>query len=221
MQRSTLVSVITVVAFTIVVSACGDRTTAPVEPSVFANASPSPSSGAVERWPAPLDPIKRIVAAGLTPEVKEHLAFHAHAHLDVFIDGRPIVVPAGIGINIDDPGVRRFDEADGSVGYGGIEGCDHPCISPLHTHGTDGILHTESATSGLNTLGQFFTEWGVDLGESCVGEYCRPTAIAVYVDGKLYSGDPSAIELSDRLEIAIVIGTPPPQIPSTADFTHA
>jgi hypothetical protein len=155
------------------------------------------------------------------PEVKEHLAFHAHAHLDVFVDGKPIVVPAGIGINTSDPGVHRFDGVDGSVGYGDIETCDQPCISALHTHDPDGILHTESAIATPNTLGQFFTEWGVALSKTCVGEYCSPTPIAVYLDGKLYSGDPSVIELTDRLEIAIVIGTPPAQIPSTADFTGA
>ena len=59
------------------------------------------------------------------------------------------------------------------------------------------------------------------LSESCVGEYCRPEPIAFYVDGKPYTKDPRAIELTDRKEIAIVIGTPPPQIPETADFAGA
>ena len=39
-------------------------------------------------------------------------------HLDVFMDGRPVLVPAGIGIDIDDPAVKRFEDP---VGYGGIE----------------------------------------------------------------------------------------------------
>ena len=59
------------------------------------------------------------------------------------------------------------------------------------------------------------------LSESCVGEYCSPEPIAFYVDGKPYTEDPRAIELTDRKEIAIVIGTPPPQIPKTADFSNA
>ena len=58
-------------------------------------------------WRAPPDPLRRTVAAGLQPERKEFLIHHAHAHLDVFVDGEPIVVPAGIGINIDDPEVQR------------------------------------------------------------------------------------------------------------------
>ena len=183
----------------------------------------SASSAADPRalWPAPQDPLERTEAAGLEPARKEFHINHVHAHLDVFVDGEPIAVPAGIGIDIDDPEVRRFEESDGSVGYGGIERCRKPCISPLHTHDGDGIIHTESANPEPNTLGQFFTEWGVRLSVSCVGEYCSPEPIAFYVDGKPYAEDPRAIELTDRKVIAVVIGTPPPQIPTTADFENA
>jgi hypothetical protein len=172
-------------------------------------------------WSAPPDPLERTVAAGLEPGPKEYLTNHVHAHLDVFVDGKPIAVPAGIGINIDDPDVRRFEEPDGSVSYGGITLCRQPCISPLHTHDGTGIIHTESASPEPNTLGQFFIEWGVSLSDSCVGEYCSPEPIAFYVNGEAYTQDPREIELTDRKEIAIVIGTPPPQIPETADFSKA
>jgi len=174
-----------------------------------------------EPWPAPPDPLERTVAAGLPPERKEFLIHHAHAHLDVFVDGKPIVVPAGIGINIDDPEVQRFKDPDGAVGYGGIRRCRRPCISPLHTHDATGIIHTESKSPEPNMLGQFFTEWSVRLSESCVGEHCSPDRIAFYVNGKPYRQDPRTIELTDREEIAIVIGTPPPEIPNTADFSKA
>ena len=187
-------------------------------------AAPEPASSdadAAVLWPAPPDPLERAVAAGLQPERKEFLVHHAHAHLDVFVDGKPIVVPAGIGINVDDPEVRRFEEPDGTVGYGGIMRCRKPCISPLHTHDADGIIHTESKSPEPNTLGQFFTEWGVRLSESCLGERCSPDGVAFYVDGKRYREDPGAIELTDRKQIAIVIGTAPAQIPKTADFSNA
>ena len=182
----------------------------------------SPSAAPAVAWPAPSDPLDRVVAAGLKSEVREHLAFHVHAHLDVFVDGKPVTVPAGVGINIDDPEVHRFtDTPDGSVGYGGIKRCRTPCISPLHTHDDTGILHTESSTPTPNTLGQFFTEWGVRLSSSCVADYCSPKPIAFYVDGKTYTQDPQAIELTFQKEIAIVIGKPPAQIPKTADFSKA
>lgn len=169
-------------------------------------------------WEAPKDPLARTVAAGLKPERKEFLVHHVHAHLDVFVDGVPLVAPAGIGINIADRAVHRFEAPDKSVVYGGIKRCRTPCISPLHTHDNTGILHTESATAEPNTLGQFFTEWGVRLSGSCVAEHCAPEPIAVYVDGHPYAKDPRAIELTDRKEIAIVIATPPSKIPKTADF---
>jgi hypothetical protein len=164
----------------------------------------------------------RAVQAGLKPGPKEFLATHVHAHLHVFVDGTPVTVPSGIGINITDPAVRRFDDPDGSVGYGGIQLCNEPCISPLHTHDVTGILHTESTEAEPNTLGEFFIEWGVPLDASCVSTFCSPaTKIAIYVDGVLGSGDPRAIELTNQREIAIVIGTPPAEIPTSADFTGA
>jgi hypothetical protein len=189
--------------------------------AIVVKPAPKPAQGAAP-WPAPADPLRLTLAAGLTPERKESLTFHVHAHLDVFLNGRRVVVPAGIGINIKDPAVRVFtDTPDGSKAYGGIELCAKPCISPLHTHDNTGILHTESATPVPNRLGQFFTEWGVRLGRACVGGYCRPTNIEFFVNGNRYGGDPRTILLTDRKEIAIVIGTPPKKIPKTADISRA
>jgi len=169
-------------------------------------------------WPAPPNPLELTVEAGLEPAPKEFLVNHVHSHLDVFIDGEKVTVPAGIGINIEDPGVRTFENP---VGYGGIEMCDQPCISPLHTHDETGVLHTESIDPEAHTLGQFFVEWGVELSEICIAEHCDPTPIAVYVDGEPYDGDPRAIELTDEKVIVIAIGTPPEVIPSTYDFSNA
>jgi hypothetical protein len=222
----TLPLLIVVGSLVLAVAGCGDNEDGGTgeSPGQAPQAEQEPGSAdgdARVLWPAPPDPLERTVAAGLQPEPKEFLIHHVHAHLDVFVDGEPIGVPAGIGINLDDPEVRRFDLPDGSVSYGGIKRCRKPCISPLHTHDGTGIIHTESATPEPNTLGQFFTEWGVRLSESCVGEYCGPEPIAFYVNGDPYAEDPRAIELTDRKEIAIVIGTPPAEIPKTADFSKA
>jgi hypothetical protein len=188
------------VALVLVASACG-------------SSSSSPGSGSPEAplWPRPDDTLELITKAGLTPQVKEFLSYHVHAHLDVFINGEPVVVPAGIGIDITDPGVQTGP----GPSYGGIEECEHPCISPLHTHDTTGILHTEAAAEHPNTLGEFFIEWGVALNDRCVGDYCEPdTTIQVYVNGTAYDGNPADIALADQTEIAIVIGTAPAEIPS-------
>jgi hypothetical protein len=166
-------------------------------------------------WPAPGNPLELAVNAGLKPETKERVLFHVHAHLDIFIDGRSVLVPAGIGINVLDPAVHH-GEWNGNPQYGGITECAQPCISPLHTHDVSGVIHTESGFTTTNRLGQFFTEWGVAFGGACVGQYCAPaTQIAVYVDGKKLSGNVSDIPLSIGKEIAIVIGSPPKQIPDS------
>ena len=208
----TLSRTIAVAWVVLVAAACGG-TVASGAPSAPA----SDADGPTVLWPAPSDPLVRTVAAGLEPAPEEIVVHHAHSHLDVFIDGQEILVPAGIGINIEDPEVKYFADV-GS--YGGITMCDQPCISPLHTHDASGILHTESSDPEPLTLGQFFTEWGVELSETCVGEQCTEP-IAVYIGGELYEGDPGAIELTDEKVIVIVVGTPPAVIPSTADFSNA
>ncbi len=205
-------------------SACGgdsgpsDGPGTPVSGS--GSAAPIPESGAPP-WSAPSDPLDKTAEAGLTPERKEFFGIHLHAHLDVFVNGEPVEVPAAIGIDITDPGVQVFDDP-GGTSYGGIELCDEPCISPLHTHDASGVLHTEAQEDETNTLGQFFIEWDVRLDEQCVGGFCEPEApIAVFVDGQPYDGDPADIALEDQRQIAIVIGTPPADVPATYDFSNA
>jgi len=55
---------------------------------------------------------------------------------------------------------------------------------------------------------------GVALDKNCVGGYCKPVHIAIYVNGKLNTSNPRYILLFNQREIAIVIGTPPPKIPA-------
>lgn len=174
--------------------------------------APTPKTGAPP-WPAPKDPIQLAKAAGLEPERFEHLTYHVHSHLDVFVNGKNVKVPAGIGIDIHDPAVQHGPLPDGSIAYGGIKRCRQPCISPLHTHADYGLIHTETSKPRPNTLGEFFVEWGVRLDRSCVGGYCKPDSIVVYVNGKVFTGDPRTILLANHTEIAIVIGTPPAKIP--------
>ena len=184
----------------------------------------SSAQGPALQWPAPTP--DRVVAltqaAGLTAEKKESLQHHVHAHLDVFVDGKRVVVPAAIGIKTDDPAVKHYP-VDGHTAYGRIDGCNEPCISPLHTHDVSGILHTESATAVDNTLGQVFTEWDVKLTADCVDTYCTPgNPIAVYVNGRKQPfADAANIALTDHKEIALIIGRAPSRIPKTADFSQA
>src|SRR2546423_7065247 len=68
-------------------------------------------------WPAPPKPMTLTRQAGLTPETHEFVFLHVHSHLDVFVNGKKIRVPAGIGIDTHAPAVKRFEAPDGTVGY--------------------------------------------------------------------------------------------------------
>lgn len=170
-------------------------------------------------WPRPSRSLERARVAGLEPEREELLDNHVHAHLDLFVDGELQVVPLGIGLDVSQLERRTVDGEPIVTPFGRV--CDRPCVSPLHTHAESGIIHTEAAETEPNTLGQFFTEWGVRLTKRCVGGYCKPgTRIAVYLNGERVRSDPRDIELLDQLEIALVVGEPPETIPSTADFSR-
>ena len=173
-------------------------------------------------WPAPPDPMTVTTKAGLEATQSEHLNTHTHAHLDIRVDGEDVVVPAGIGVDIEAPtGIQKVKTADGTATEYYVTLCFAPCLSPLHTHDPSGIVHTESIKDNQEpyTLGQFFTEWGVPLDDQCVGEFCKPkTGIAIYLNGKKYDGNPAEIELKSHLEIAIIIGEPPTIIPDSWDF---
>jgi hypothetical protein len=189
--------------------------------AVGTDRSEPPLSRAAAPWPASDRPMARARAADLEPARIEHLDFHVHSHLDVFVDGEPQLVPLGIGLRVSDL-VRRTIDGQKFVGFFGEGPCDRVCVSPLHTHDESGVIHTESKRSTPNTLKQFFTQWGVRLTDQCVGGYCSPeTPIAVYLDGEKFEGDIRKIELTDQLEIAIAIGTPPETIPSEGDFSTA
>jgi hypothetical protein len=164
--------------------------------------------------------VKRAQLAGVPADrfeygVPGHPGTHIHAHLDVFVNGQPVTVPPGLGIDISVPGVRSGEAPNGTKTYGGIERCARVCIAALHTHDDTGVLHIESQKAREYRLGELFTEWNVRLDDRCVGGYCKPESIQVFANGNRVSGDPAQLALKDMEEIAIVIGTPPKTIPTT------
>lgn len=172
-------------------------------------------------WPAPANPMSLAQSAGFTPTDREYLTTHTHVHLDVFVDGKAVPVPGGIGIDTKAKGVKESATPDGTGKDYQVTVCPAACLSELHTHDPDGILHSESKVPNQKpaTLGQFFTEWGLKLDDQCVGEFCTSsTSIAVYVNGAKVPGNPADIPLRSHLEIAVVIGKAPQDIPSSWEF---
>lgn len=152
-------------------------------------------------WDRPANQLARVKAAGLQLASEETLDVHYHAHLDVFVNGQPVPVPAGLGINVGPNGQPPEHGAPG--------------IAPLHTHDPGGVLHIEAPSDMTFTLGQVFDEWGILLTRDQAGAY---SPVKVYVDGKAYHGDPDAIVLKSHEEIAVVAGKGDVQVPSSYDF---
>jgi hypothetical protein len=131
---------------------------------------------------------------------QEQLDYHIHVHLDVFIRGVHVSVPALVGIDV----VDRF-------------------LTVLHTHDASGVVHIESASSKPYALGTFFGVWGVRLNPSCIGRYCTgPKArLRVYVGGRASTANPAGIVLREHEEIVLAYGTRaqlPKQLPARYAF---
>jgi hypothetical protein len=133
---------------------------------------------------------------GITCGPTEQLAYHIHAHLSVFVNGTPRSLPGGVGI----PGSAVEQSSQGPVAVGG------QCIYWLHTHAPDGVIHVESPTQRIYTLGDFFDEWHQPLSASQVaGAMGKVTAL---VNGKPWTKDPRAIPLIPHAVIQLDVGSP-------------
>jgi len=130
----------------------------------------------------------------------EQLAYHIHAHLAVFKDGRLYQLPAGVGI----PGSVAEQTNEGPVAAGG------KCYYWLHTHTTDGVIHIESPTKTIYTLGNFFDEWHQPLSSTAVASLRG--AITAFVNGKPWKKSPRDIPLLPHEDIQLEIGEPIPPI---------
>jgi hypothetical protein len=120
-----------------------------------------------------------------------NMLMHNHVSLNVTIDGKPIIVPANIGITqtgiFADPSLF----ADHSLDKFGMQG-----MSPLHTHDYSGTIHIESNAVRNYTLGEFLAIW---KGLNTDGKN-----VMASVDGKPVS-DFRNIPLNDKAKIILDI----------------
>jgi len=130
----------------------------------------------------------------------EGASYHHHDLLQVYINGVKETVPQGVGFC-----------SSGAA----------PCVS-MHTHDTSGIVHLESATPFRFNLGQFFDVWGVRFTPSCVGAYCNQggRTLRVYLNGKIYTGDPTKLPLTQHEDVVVTYGTAA-QLPHPTPSTYS
>jgi len=168
-------------------------------------APPAPGPKGLEQVPVPQVPVlanpKAVrpgeVIDGIKCENTEKVAFHIHAHLAIFVNGKQRQVPFGIGIGPQWRG--QNDQVSPFVTSGS-------CFMWLHTHTADGIIHLEAPSNRTFTLGQFFDVWGQKLSSTQVGPaHGKVTAL---VNGKVFSGDPRSIPLTKHALIQLDVGTP-------------
>jgi hypothetical protein len=147
-------------------------------------------------WPAEYRSLPaRLATLGLPPAGDEN--YHIHAHLAVFVNRKPVPVPANVGISA----AARL-------------------VSPMHTHDTTGVIHIEAARpSDRFTLGAFFEVWGVELSATRLGGYLigKDRTLTAQVNGKAVH-DPTSYRLRPHDNIVLAYGsaaTAPPAAPFT------
>jgi hypothetical protein len=121
-------------------------------------------------------------------------AVTGRAHLDLFVDGERVTVPANIGVR-------------------------PTCAYWIRTVADDGVVVIASPQQRSFTVGDLFDIWGAPLSARrfltfAVGPQ-RP--LRAFVDGRRVTGGVRAIGLRDGREIALVAGRRPARIPSGFD----
>jgi hypothetical protein len=136
------------------------------------------------------------VVDGIGAGESEQPAFHIHAHLAVFVDGRQETVPYGIGVL---PPLQLQQTPAGPFVVGGA------AFYWLHTHDRSGVIHVESPVRRRYTLGEFFDVWGQPLSPTRVGPARGP--VTILVDGAVVSGDPREVPLDAHSVIQLDVGS--------------
>ena len=131
-------------------------------------------------------------------------SFHIHAHVTIYINGKQVPIPAGIGI-----------AADGS------------CFYWMHTHTSDGIIHIEAPQKLHNlALDDFLTIWHDGFANlNFPAELNSPTGWKIYVNGKLFTSVAVTSPLKTEVPLAshdivtLEYGSPNPR-PDDATTYH-
>jgi hypothetical protein len=123
---------------------------------------------------------------GATCDTNEHFDIHIHAHLSIYIDGKPASIPAQVGI-----------APDGS------------CLYWLHTHDNSGVIHIEAPNGFSVTLKNFLDVWGGRFSQlNYSSQLSNPTGWQAYVNGKPFAGDFRTIALQSHTLVTLAYNSP-------------
>jgi hypothetical protein len=123
---------------------------------------------------------------GIYCDALEQTAYHIHAHLTIYINGKQVAIPQGIGI-----------------------ASDQSCFYWLHTHTSDGVVHIEFPNQGTPTLGNFLDIWGQSFNSlGYQNELASSTGWTIYVDGKQVTENFNQLVLQPHQVITIAYNSP-------------
>ncbi|HEY3922383.1 MAG TPA: hypothetical protein VGL76_09745, partial [Gaiellaceae bacterium] len=135
---------------------------------------------------------------GIKCQRDEKLAFHIHAHLTLFVDGKARSLPGGIGV------WPKLEKQSGLPGQFVLT--QGECLSWLITRFSDGLVHIEAPVKRSFVLGELFDVWGQPLGPNVLGP--AKGKVTAIVDGQVWDGDPRRIPLSSHAQIQLEVGRP-------------
>ncbi|MFL5627943.1 MAG: hypothetical protein ACJ788_20370 [Ktedonobacteraceae bacterium] len=116
---------------------------------------------------------------------QEQTNVHYHAHLNIYVNGKVVSVPQGVGI-----------------------ASDNSCLYWLHTHDNTGIIHIESPADHTFTLGNFLDEWSSQFSQLGYPSELDLSGWKVYVNGQPYTGDLHRITLKSHELITLAYNSP-------------
>jgi len=132
-------------------------------------------------WDAPRGAVSYIETAGLEPLPLDLVTSGRTVRLQVSVDGRPVEVPAYLGVDR----ARSVQAA-------------------AHTHDTSGTVWLEGKGADRVTLGQLFRLWGVRFDRSCLGPACGSVTVSTIPADSDARADPSALPLATVRSIVVV-----------------
>jgi hypothetical protein len=137
-------------------------------------------------------PTEQVVNAAYPPvdgiycDALEQTAYHIHAHLTIYINGKQVAVPQGVGI-----------------------APDQSCLYWLHTHSNDGVIHIEAPKKVSPTLGNFLDIWEQSFHSlGFQNELASSTGWTIYVDGKKVNENFNQLVLQPHQVITIAYNSP-------------
>ena len=195
------------------------QTPAPTSPPTPTPAPPGPSSKTLETTPGAVIG----TANAFTPHVGDTSTggqgqtvdnvtcdptmsnnYHVHFYLGVFVNGKQMATPTGIGMkNPGTPDSRGFLNSAS-------------CFYHIHTHDASGLVHVEDpnpnnlpVTATMYTLKTMFDIWGITVNSNQFGPFTGP--VRVFTSGQVYRGDSNGgnVPASDLT----FYGTDPTNIP--------